>query len=966
MEAQEPQLFPRRARTSSCVRMHRASTRSGPFDWTHLGPSSPSHWRKRTGLKGEEVQDRPGSVQNPTSDFSPRERRNSPELSHELTDAWVHEDESLRRPAARLSAAMAPRSKAKKDGKRSHPPMPEVLEEDLVVSDEDMEFVRQHDVRFLDRLEQMVQRGEEDSQGKKKTMAKKDLEETYEKTSRKNKDWDEEEDKVPLQGGLPVKTLDGELRFDTEKALKELDRGTNGIGQETAVHQSGSTKMRITFQGASKRVEEAKNKADKLNGPSDVPKASTAAKEIPRKTNKEIKEEERARKSEVEEMTMLLQDRRFRDRRREELKETIATMSSKVLENPELRIGDLDELYLLTKDADPFVQDVAEVSLLAIFKDVCPGYRIRLPTEKELAVEVSKEVKKVRDFEATLLKHYSSFLKHLLQKGRQAENRAVGTMKARAKLGTPPKIIAVKCLGGLLDALPEFNFRTDILRALIPWASSVDSTVGHYCSKTIENVVRKDRHGQLSLEVVQLTAEVVKSRMCNASPRLLQPLLSLRMAEIPVHRADEDLEANPWKKGKKALKKERQKKAKGRKTGGSKDDLGFSEAQAEVDPAERGRLQSQALEAVFECFFRVVKDAGSDSGGVNGRWGQRPLLMVALQGISKFAHLISIEILADLLQVLLGLIKMQALGFSESLHVLLTSCEVLKGRGEALNVDASSLYECMYRVLAEAPLKSGAEIGLLPGENQETSVVEQNLLEELLASIMQKGIYEAPRALDLQKAAAFTKRLATIALHLPQGSTGACMATIRRILYRYSKVRCMLDSEATGIAGRYDWECDVPDQCGALGSTLWELSLLGMHYNPQIQKIARQIMQMDHLQSTSLSNSMALSSPVEACRQFSTSRGEFHPPIQPPPESEGRKMKAHTFGSSSTLLGSPMDPSLGIDARLSRAFEGAIAYSENRRLRREVALLQRKIELFQEHLASRPAKIHSKKRKASH
>eukprot|EP00894_Picocystis_sp_ML_P005338 jgi/Pico_ML_1/55855/g1485.t1 len=73
---------------------------------------------------------------------------------------------------------MAPRSKAKTDGKRSHPPMPEVLEEDLVVSDEDMEFVRQHDVRFLDRLEQMVQRGEEDSQGKKKTMAKKDLEET--------------------------------------------------------------------------------------------------------------------------------------------------------------------------------------------------------------------------------------------------------------------------------------------------------------------------------------------------------------------------------------------------------------------------------------------------------------------------------------------------------------------------------------------------------------------------------------------------------------------------------------------------------------------------------------------------------------------------------------------------------------------------------------------------------------------
>lgn len=858
---------------------------------------------------------------------------------------------------------MAPHSKGKKPGKRSHPPMPEVAEDDLVISDEDMEFVRQHDVRFLDRVEQLVQQGEEDGAGKRKAMPKQDVEETYEKRLRKNKEWNDVEQKVPLQGGLPVKTLDGELRFDTEKAMKELDRGTHGSGQETTVHQYGDMKMHVSFHKTAKKEDVASEKIERQKGPSKESEVPTPVKEVPRKTNKEKKEEEKARKSEMQEMSIWLQDKQFRDRRREAMKEAIATMSSKVLENPEQRIGDLDELYQLANDADPFIQDVAEISLLAIFRDICPGYRIRLPTEKELAVEVSKEVKKVRDFEASLLKHYSNFLKHLLQKGRQAENRAVGTMKARAKLGMPPKIIALKCLGGLLDALPEFNFRTDILRALIPWTTSVDSTVGQYCSKTIENVVRKDRHGQLSLEVVQLTAEVVKSRMCNASPKLLQPLLSLRMAEIPVHRADEDLEANPWKKGKKASKKERKKKAKGRKADNSKDDLGFNEAQGEVDPVERGRLQSLALEAVFECFFRVVKDAGSETGGVKGRWGQRPLLMVALQGIGKFAHLISIEILADLLQVLLGLIKMQALEFLESLHVLLTSCEVLKGRGEALNVDASSLYECMYRVSAEAPLQSGAEIGLLPGESHATSVMEQNMLEELLASIMQKGIYEAPRALDLQKAAAFTKRLSTIALHLPQGCTAACLATIRRILYRYSKVRCMLDSEATGIAGRYDWECDVPDQCGALGSTLWELSLIGIHYNPQIQKTARQIMQMDHLQSASLSNSTALASPVEACKQFSTSRGGFHPPILLPQESESRKLKAHTFSTGSTLLGSPLDPCLGIEEKFTRAFEGAIAYGENARLRREVALLQRKIALFQEHLASMPERTRSKKRK---
>jgi nucleolar complex protein 3 len=49
---------------------------------------------------------------------------------------------------------------------------------------------------------------------------------------------------------------------------------------------------------------------------------------------------------------------------------------------------------------------LAMLSLLAVFRDVLPGYRIRLPTEKELAMPVSKDVKRTRDYEATLLRLY--------------------------------------------------------------------------------------------------------------------------------------------------------------------------------------------------------------------------------------------------------------------------------------------------------------------------------------------------------------------------------------------------------------------------------------------------------------------------------------------------------------------------------------------------------------------------------
>ena len=46
------------------------------------------------------------------------------------------------------------------------------------------------------------------------------------------------------------------------------------------------------------------------------------------------------------------------------------------------------------------------LSLAAVFKDILPGYKIRAPTEKELAMAVSKEVKKLRDHESGLLRAY--------------------------------------------------------------------------------------------------------------------------------------------------------------------------------------------------------------------------------------------------------------------------------------------------------------------------------------------------------------------------------------------------------------------------------------------------------------------------------------------------------------------------------------------------------------------------------
>ena len=74
---------------------------------------------------------------------------------------------------------------------------------------------------------------------------------------------------------------------------------------------------------------------------------------------------------------------------------------------------------------------MAMLSLLAVFKDICPGYRVRLPTDKELEVKVSREVQRVRDFESLLLRGYQSFLRNLLNASNTRNNVNALTPRAR-------------------------------------------------------------------------------------------------------------------------------------------------------------------------------------------------------------------------------------------------------------------------------------------------------------------------------------------------------------------------------------------------------------------------------------------------------------------------------------------------------------------------------------------------------
>ena len=59
------------------------------------------------------------------------------------------------------------------------------------------------------------------------------------------------------------------------------------------------------------------------------------------------------------------------------------------------------------------ISRLALLSMLTVFRDILPGYKIRKLTDAELQVTVTKGVQKIRDYESTLLKAFQAYLKLL-------------------------------------------------------------------------------------------------------------------------------------------------------------------------------------------------------------------------------------------------------------------------------------------------------------------------------------------------------------------------------------------------------------------------------------------------------------------------------------------------------------------------------------------------------------------------
>ncbi|XP_055781714.1 nucleolar complex protein 3 homolog [Salvelinus fontinalis] len=146
----------------------------------------------------------------------------------------------------------------------------------------------------------------------------------------------------------------------------------------------------------------------------------------------------------------------------------IASLGSDILSEPTINIKKLQELRSMLMETDPYmaVRKLVMVSLMEVFKDIVPSYRIRPLTETEKALKVKKETQQLREFEDGLVSQYKFYLEQAVKDWKQKKRKRSEALSLQSFKGLAE--VAIRCICELLVALPHFNFHNNIIIMVVP------------------------------------------------------------------------------------------------------------------------------------------------------------------------------------------------------------------------------------------------------------------------------------------------------------------------------------------------------------------------------------------------------------------------------------------------------------------------------------------------------------------
>jgi nucleolar complex protein 3 len=443
---------------------------------------------------------------------------------------------------------------------------------------------------------------------------------------------------------------------------------------------------------------------------------------------------------------------------------------------------------------DEYIATLAIMSLLAIFKDILPSYRIRQQTEMERAERISKETKALWDYERSLLTYYQQYLQ-ILEKSWDGGSQ---------KHPISPSRTAITSMLGLCELLKHayhFNFRSNILTIVVRQMNNRHcDQVSEACCRAVEHVFEKDMQGEVAMEAAKLVAKLVRDYRGALRPGVVRTFVKL---PLRVH-VDEAQAANL------ASAANAKKRKKDKELAGIEAEL--KESSGTVDKIVLARCQSETLQSVILTYFRILKNPDS-------KLSRQELLPAALEGLAKFSHLINIDTVVDLLDVLKELLlQVDQLPLEASLNCVLTAFQTLQGPGREMQIDPKEYITPLYSQLAR--------IGTDQNSRQNTKI----LLQCLNLAFLKRREYSTVRV------AAFLKQIFTVSMHATVFTSVPMLAMARQILQRYPSAHQLLESEADVItAGQYTPDVADPEHSNPFSTSAWELATLRCHIHPAVR-----------------------------------------------------------------------------------------------------------------------------------
>uniref|UniRef100_A0A8C5A2W0 Nucleolar complex protein 3 homolog n=1 Tax=Gadus morhua TaxID=8049 RepID=A0A8C5A2W0_GADMO len=472
------------------------------------------------------------------------------------------------------------------------------------------------------------------------------------------------------------------------------------------------------------------------------------------------------REEELEEALPLTAEERetLRAKKLTEKKLCIAMLGSAIISDPNNNIKKLKELRGMLMETDSLVavtvRKLVMVSLMEIFKDIVPAFRIRPLTEEEKNAKVKRDTQQLREFEEGLVSQYKFYLENLEQTIKDWKQKKLKRSQAvalQAYRGLAE--VAIRCVCELLVALPHFNFHNNIIVMLVPLMNDSSRKVSDMCCEAMKTLFREDRLGYASLGAVKVLSGMIKGRHFNVRPELLKTLMWLRIREVDLKRDTDETAPKKRFMNNKERRKSLSRMQRKWKKAEEKLEKELLEAEASDNKDKKIKLHTETLDIVFLIYFRILKKA------------QKSVLLPAvLEGLAKFAHLINLEFFDDLLNVLQNLIRSGDLTNRESLHCIQTAFNILSGQGDVLNIDPLKFYTHLYKTL----------LCLHAGAPNDDIIIVLQCLDVMLT--------KRRKQVTLQRAMAFVKRLCTLSMHvLPNASIGIMAANFMGNLCRPSR-----------------------------------------------------------------------------------------------------------------------------------------------------------------------------------